>query len=256
MKILVLSDLHLEFAPFYPAKDKVDVVVLAGDIWTGDQAIPWARSAWPNTRIVYVAGNHEFYKRDRLKVLDDLRSSGEKYGVDFLENDEVIIDGVRFLGCTLWTDFQLFGESKYQDSLREANKGLNDFRLIMQNNSRFTAEDSEALHHESRAWLKEKLFDQPFNGQTVVVTHHCPSWYSVAERYQNAPLAPCFSSRLEHLLGASTLWIHGHTHDSFDYVLNETRVVCNPRGYVLGRNENEDFNPNFIVRLKGTGLAA
>jgi Icc-related predicted phosphoesterase len=251
LKILVLSDLHLEFAPFYPAKDKVDVVVLAGDIWTGDQAIAWARNAWPDTRIIYVAGNHEFYKRDRLRVLDDLRASGEKYGVDFLENDEVVIDGVRFLGCTLWTDFQLFGNSKYLDSLQEANRGLNDFRLIMQNNSRFTAEDSETLHHESRGWLKEKLFDQPINGQTVVVTHHCPSWHSVAPRFQDIPLAPCFASRLEDLLGASTLWVHGHTHDSLDYVLNETRVVCNPRGYVLGRNENEDFNQNLIIKLDG-----
>jgi predicted phosphodiesterase len=250
MKILVLSDLHLEFNPFYPAKDKVDVVVLAGDIWTGDQAIPWARKNWPDTPIVYVAGNHEFYKRDRIKTLADLKSSAEQYAINFLENEEVIISGVRFIGCTLWTDFLLFGEDKYLDCLRAANAGLNDFRLISQNNQRFSAEDAVKLHRESRGWLKTKLIFEPFNGDTVVVTHHCPSWNSVAVRYQNDLLSACFSSGLESLLGASKLWIHGHTHDSFDYVESGTRVICNPRGYQFVRAENERFIPNKIIDLE------
>jgi predicted phosphodiesterase len=250
MKILVLSDLHLEFNPFYPAKDKVDVVVLAGDIWTGEQAIPWARKNWPDTPIVYVAGNHEFYKRDRIKTLADLKSSAEQYEINFLENEEVIIGGVRFIGCTLWTDFLLFGEDKYLDCLRAANAGLNDFRLISQNNQRFTAEESEKIHLESRAWLTSKLIDEPFNGNTVVVTHHCPSWNSVALRYQRDLLSACFSSRLESLLGASKLWIHGHTHDSFDYVEKGTRVICNPKGYQFVRAENESFIPNKIINLE------
>jgi predicted phosphodiesterase len=250
MKILVLSDLHLEFNPFYPAKDKVDVVVLAGDIWTGEQAIPWARKNWPDTPIVYVAGNHEFYKRDRIKTLADLKSSAEQYEINFLENEEVIIGGVRFIGCTLWTDFLLFGEDKYLDCLRAANAGLNDFRLISQNNQRFTAEESEKIHLESRAWLTSKLIDEPFNGNTVVVTHHCPSWNSVALRYQSDLLSACFSSRLESLLGASKLWIHGHTHDSFDYVEKGTRVICNPKGYQFVRAENESFIPNKIINLE------
>jgi len=249
MRILVLSDLHQEFNPFYPAKDNVDVVVLAGDIWTGDQAIPWARKSWPDTPIVYVAGNHEFYKRDRLKTLEILKSTADQYGINFLENDEAIIDGVRFMGCTLWTDFLLFGEDKYLDCLRTANAGLNDFRLISQNNQTFTAEESVKIHFESKAWLTTKLIDEPFNGDTVVVTHHSPSLSSVAQRYQNDLLSACFSSRLESLLGASKLWIHGHTHDGFDYVENGTRVICNPKGYHFVRPENEKFNPNLIVDL-------
>lgn len=249
MKILVLSDLHLEFDPFYPAKEKVDVVVLAGDIWTGDQAIPWARKNWPDTSIVYVAGNHEFYKRDRLKTLENLRSSADQYEINFLENEEAIINGVRFIGCTLWTDFLLFGEDKYLECLRMGNARLNDFRLISQNNQRFTAEESVKIHLESKAWLTSKLIDEPFDGDTVVVTHHCPSWSSVAQRYQDDPLSACFSSRLESLFGVSKLWIHGHTHDSFDYVENGTRVICNPKGYQFVRPENETFKPNMIIDL-------
>jgi Icc-related predicted phosphoesterase len=134
--------------------------------------------------------------------------------------------------------------------LRAANAGLNDFRLISQNNQRFTAEESEKIHLESRAWLTSKLIDEPFNGNTVVVTHHCPSWNSVALRYQSDLLSACFSSRLESLLGASKLWIHGHTHDSFDYVEKGTRVICNPKGYQFVRAENESFIPNKIINLE------
>jgi len=249
MKILVYSDLHLEFASFDPPEVEADVVVLAGDISLKDFGVFWALEKWPEKPIVYVMGNHEAYKTERNAVLKQLRASAHEVDVYFLENDEVIIDGVRFLGCTLWTDFELFGIEKKYDCIREARENLNDFRLIKEGQNTFTPGDSITLFRRSTDWLKSKLAE-PFNGKTVVVTHHLPSKRSVPPEYEEDMLSACFASNLDRLLGKSELWIHGHTHDSFDYIAEGTRIVCNPRGYVQ-RNiqENSEFNPKLVVTL-------
>lgn len=247
MKILVMSDLHLDWTDFWPKQTEVDVVVIAGDIWMDIQAVYWARKTWPNLPIVYVAGNHEFYDRDRLDVIDRLRQSALEHEVNFLENDEAIINGVRFLGCTLWTDFMLY--DKYAECIEAANAVMNDFRLIWQNERRFLAQDASVVHQQSKDWLKNKLINEPFDGSTVVVTHHAPHWNSVADEYKDDLVSAAFVSRLDHLMGYSKLWIHGHTHTSFDYEVNGTRVVCNPRGYTGRWIENEYFDPYKIVEV-------
>ena len=242
MKILILSDLHLELSNFYPPTVDVDVVVLPGDIHKSNLGIYWARETWPDKQIVYVAGNHEFYGQDRVETLKNLRFSAGEMNIHFLENDEVILDGVRFLGCTLWTDFNLFGADQHNECLSLAKERLCDFSMIQENGLKFTPEDSKQLHYQSKEWLTRKLMDEHYDGKTVVVTHHCPSWESVAPKYQKDQLSACFASRLDELIGYSSIWMHGHTHESFDYKLNGTRIICNPRGYVL-RDEIE--NPKF-----------
>lgn len=250
MKILILSDLHLELSSFTPTKVDVDVVVLPGDIHKGNLGIYWARETWPDKPIVYVAGNHEFYRQDRIKALENLRSAADEMNVHFLDNDDVIINGVRFLGCTLWTDFDLFGVEWHKECMSLAKDRLSDFSVIEENGFKFTPEDSLRLNNQSRDWLSRKLIGESFDGNTVVVTHHCPSWQSVAPKYQHDILSACFASRLEDLIGHSSLWIHGHTHESFDYELKGTRVICNPRGYVIrNRLENPSFDVTKIVNL-------
>jgi predicted phosphodiesterase len=250
MKILVLSDLHLEFANLPPPASKVDVVVLAGDIWKKDNGIYWARSTWPDTEIIYVAGNHEFYRGDRNAVLHLLRDAAEETGVHFLDNDEIVIGDVRFLGATLWTDFNLFGVEQQAASMEAGINGLNDFRLINEGGVPFTPTDAAALCNQSIDWLKTKLIQESNLVKTVVVTHHLPSMQSVAGRYKNDILSACFASNLDELFGRSELWIHGHTHDSFDYMANRTRVICNPRGYVhQGKQENVRFNPELVIEI-------
>lgn len=250
MKLLILSDLHLEFALLPPPAIKVDVVILAGDISKKDHGIYWARATWPDTEIIYVAGNHEFYGGERNDVLRQLRTAANETGVHFLDNDEVVIQGVRFLGCTLWTNFHLYGWERQSECMEFAQSALNDFRLIKEGVGIFTPTDSVNLNQVSVKWLEINLKNKPFKGDTVVVTHHCPSWESVAARYQKDILSACFASRLESLLGFSKLWIHGHTHDSFDYTASGTRVICNPRGYVFnGRQENLKFNSLLTVEL-------
>lgn len=250
MKILVLSDLHLELLSFTAPRVDVDVIVLAGDIHKGNLGIYWARKTWPDKPIVYVAGNHEFYKYDRITVLDGLMSAAREQEVYFLDNDHVFIDGVRFLGCTLWSDFHLFGTEKQQECKDIANERMCDFSMISERGLRFTPEDCIDLHLESKNWLANKLLNESVDGSTVVVTHHCPSWDSVAPKYRNDLLSSCFASKLDDLVVNSSVWIHGHTHESFDYYLNETRVVCNPRGYVLrGVAENPNFDSEKIITL-------
>lgn len=125
-------------------ESEADVIVLPGDIWKGDKGIYWARSIWPNKPIVYVAGNHEFYGKNRLEVLAKLRIAARETGVHFLDNEEVTIDNVRFLGSTMWTDFNL-NNDKYFDIAAGHNR-LNDFRVIHEGNSLFSPMDSIKLH--------------------------------------------------------------------------------------------------------------
>lgn len=249
MKLLILSDLHLEFADFTPPTADVDVVVLAGDISKKDHGIHWARATWPHQEIIYVAGNHEFYHTERNNCLSKLRSTASENGVHFLENDEVIIQGVRFLGCTLWTDFELF-KGKYPKTkvMKACKEGLADFRWVKEFLWPFTPNEAKRLFNQSKNWLKQKLVDEPFDGNTVVITHHLPSFLSIAPEYTESLSSAGFASHLDELLGYSKLWIHGHTHTSFDYISKVTRVVCNPRGYMIrGEIENTKFDPSFVV---------
>lgn len=107
-----------------------DSVVLSGDIHKGNLGVYWARKAWPDKHLVYVAGNHEFYRSDRVKTLEKLRYAANEINVHFLENYEAIIDGIRFLGCTLWTDFNLFGTEQQNACISLATERLNDFTNI------------------------------------------------------------------------------------------------------------------------------
>jgi hypothetical protein len=255
MKLHILSDLHLEFAPFEPFSTDADVVVLAGDIGKKTDGIYWARSAFPEKEVVYVPGNHEYYGTQRLETLAAMRNAALECGIHFLDDNDVVIkpaaaqNSVRFLGCTLWTDFRFFGDEMKQQAMLAGQNGLNDFRLIREGSGHFSPAHSIELHEKSLAWLKQ-ILAIPFQGKTVVVTHHLPSAQSVVERFKNTPLSACFVSNLDYLFGKMELWIHGHAHDNFDYEANGTRVICNPRGYVTQRGaENANFKPGLVVEI-------
>jgi predicted phosphodiesterase len=254
MKLHVLSDLHIEYALFAPPTTDADIIVLAGDIHKGNKGVYWAREKFPDKSILYVPGNHEYYRSDRLETLSLIRIAGAQSNVTILNEDEFIsqLHGVRFLGCTLWTDFRLYGNDKQGEAINAGQRGLNDFRLIRDvgtPSGLFSPECSIGLHEHSLAWLTAKL-DEPFDGKTVVISHHLPSMQSVATKYRDGVLSACFASELEHLFGKMSLWIHGHTHGNLDYEVNGTRVICNPRGYVTNQgSENFDFNPSLVVEI-------
>ena len=286
MKLYILSDLHLEFAGFTPdhdAADAADVIVLAGDIHLGTQGIVWAQWTFPDKPVIYVAGNHEFYHGHWDALLPELEEQATRSNVHFLENAAITIDGIRFLGTTLWTDFEFFGSETKARNMALSESRLNDFRLIAAGlapesqsrcyksesglavtmspgqayEGRLTAAHTLERHENSRAWLRDEL-PKGNPAKTVVITHHFPHQNSCAPEWQNDPLTSIFGSTLpEDMLLGAALWIHGHTHDSCDYRLGNAdpsvRIVCNPRGYPLGRRarrfENEHLDSALLVDI-------
>jgi predicted phosphodiesterase len=253
MKLNILSDLHLRFEPFERPVNDADVVVLAGDIARPREAAAWALGF--SKPVLYVAGNHEFYGSSIDGAAAELERLCRGTHVHVLNDREAVIDGVRFLGSTLWTDFELFGVGEPKAAaMAEAKRLLRDFSRIALRDSTgavFTPEDSTVLFKRHADWLASRLAT-PHDEPTVVITHHAPSPRSIHPRFAGTLLNACFVSDAESLLGAdrALLWIHGHTHDSFDYEVKGTRVVCNPRGYSRsGVNENPHFDPNFTIEV-------
>lgn len=248
MKILVMSDLHLEFAQLQIRPVDADLVILAGDIWPSTKGIRWAQDAF-DIPVLYVAGNHEFYSY--MKTMDelllDMHEACEDSNVHFLDRGTFEMNGVRFIGTTLWTDLlkNPFGgiscgviDSDVGHIMTGDGEGLNDLF-------------AQALFEKNRTWMKSEL-GKPFSGKTVVITHHAPSVGSLHSQYSGNPWNSCFVTNMEELMGDKIdLWVHGHTHNCFDYRVNGTRVVCNPRGYPhpFGGWENSEFNQEFIVEV-------
>ena len=253
MRLHVLSDLHLSLAGMDVAETDADLVILAGDIARPDKAVAWARQI--RKPVIYVAGNHEFYNGDLQGTLHELRSHCGGGHIHVLECDAWVYEGVRFLGATLWSDFRVFADGETRAcSMADAVDLIRDFQRITVDAERsrpFTPQDSQALFDRTSAWLDAQL-QQPFDGPTVVITHHAPSPQSIHACFAGSLLNGCFVSDLERLMGADRvrLWIHGHTHDSFDYTVRGTRVLCNPRGYVMqGVGENPVFDPALVVEV-------
>lgn len=165
----------------------------------------------------------------------------------FLENDTITIGGVLFVGATLWTDYRIEGHQ--QLAMVHARERMNDHRQIaLQTNpwKRFLPTDAHRLHQDSRRFIEASL--AAVEGRTVVVTHHLPLAASVPARFKgdmiNAAYASDLATTIE--LGSPALWVHGHTHDSCDYQIGKTRVMCNPRGY---DGENAEFDPTRLVTI-------
>lgn len=253
MKLNVLSDLHLSRGALEIPDNDADVAVLAGDIARPAQAVAWASGfAKP---VLYVPGNHECYGSSVEGAVAELKRLCAGTRIRVLDQDVAIIDGVRFLGATLWTDFMLFGSGRQAAAMQEAVLRIRDFSSIRAGDApdaAFTPHQASALFHSQLAWLESALAE-PHEGPTVVITHHAPSRRSVHPRFADSLLSACFVSDAEHVIAASCaqLWIHGHTHDSFDYRVNRTRVICNPRGYAKdGVNENTLFDADLVVAIE------
>ncbi|KQP80313.1 metallophosphoesterase [Methylobacterium sp. Leaf117] len=260
MRCWILSDLHREVGtPWNPvAIPRADVAVVAGDVGQGlVDTIGWlSATIRPHMRVVLVAGNHEFYRRAFLEELPLGREAARLQGVDFLEDGTVDIDGVAFFGCTLWTDYRADGDELMRSSMEDARRGMNDHRLIAWTRKpewkRFRPEEAYGLHRASTAFLARALSDPSAATHAarakVVVTHHAPSMRSIAPAFEGKSLNPCYVSRLEGLIETCrpNLWVHGHTHTSFDYRIGDTRVVCNPKGY---GTENRAFDPGLVVEI-------
>lgn len=263
MRLLVLSDLHLEFGPFkFPAPvPEFDVAVFAGDMGKPiTAAVAWMvqqeqLGPLSGCRVVYVPGNHEFYGCEMKSSLAAGREAARAAGIELLARRTVVINGVRFVGCVLWTDYRLLGTPK--PSMVFAGQELNDHRLIRYREdsghySRFMPWHAAAEHRLDLAFIRSELA-KAHEGPTVVVTHHAPHPQSVQPRHQGSALSPAFVSDLSALIEdyQPDLWIHGHDHGSHDYRVGRTRVLANQAGYpnLHGDRENRWFDPLCVVEV-------
>jgi predicted phosphodiesterase len=280
MKIQIVSDLHLEFADInIKNNNNADVLVLSGDILIAEDLYDYPspdpytpggmenfgrrvqasirfndflkRVSFQFPHVVYVAGNHELYHSKWVKGIKFLREfcSTKFSNVHFLERDMVTIDDVTFVGGTLWTDMNR-GDPLTLHAVRDM---MNDFRVILNDEKGFTRlkpADTVIRHRETLGYIKTVvagMHDEKF----VVVGHHSPSRLSIHPQYANQHLMNgAYHSDLSEFImdhPQIKLWTHGHTHHCFDYMIGETRVVCNPRGYE--GHEETGFDENKIVEV-------
>jgi hypothetical protein len=274
MKIQLLSDLHLEVHPHFvpiPAPG-ADVLVLAGDIGSyqagtllgtfGDDADFGLQrfSNWP-VPVLFVPGNHEYDGLEFEQAHVRLREVCERWGLVWLEREEVVLQGVRFLGTTLWSDFEAFitDDDTLGDALKKRDKAFRAANFYLRKNHSLRDAQpvlAEAVREQSllcQQWLRSALAD-PFGGPTVVVTHFAPSLQSADPRYGLTPGTAGFCNALDDLLPLARLWLHGHLHAPSDYLHRSAsgasgcRVVANPLGYAR-KQEQSRFQPEACIAL-------
>ncbi len=257
-RFAVYSDLHYElggqFEPPPSLRGKVDGVILAGDIATGSDVMKRARHIAHaiDAPTVLIVGNHEYYDEVIENLIDDLRAqSGAE--VQFLDGDAIEIAGVRILGATLWTDFALNPDRRIK-AMHGMHNLMNDFRWIKRRSStrgtrKVDPRHLVEIHNAQLSWLAAEL-TKPFDGPTIVVTHHAPSRRSLDRRDDSSLIAAAYASNLDDFIKGKNIdvWVHGHIHENQDYRIGNTRIIANPYGYKEG-SSNPDFNPNFVLEI-------
>ena len=256
MKLQIMSDLHLEMnrerVRFKIPETPSDVIILAGDISKGIDGIEWAaeQSVCLGKPIIYVPGNHEFYGYDMHSTLMQMRQEAETLGIHLLSQNQLIFENVRFLGVTLWTDYEAI--NKRERSMKVCQQLMNDHHLIRFKDKPFTTQTALAHHQADTQWLESKL-NESFEGKTVVITHHGPS---IAchdnNKFDLGEITAGFWGHLDHLLPNADLWVYGHTHGNLDQIVNGTRLFSNQCGYrhsIYAKPEVKDFNANLIVEI-------
>lgn len=275
MKIAVCSDLHLEFGRLdLTNTEGADVLVLSGDILVaedldrhpGDRGpyAPVESHRYINStiyrdfldqvnhefpKVIYVAGNHEFYGGKWVKTLDVLHKYMENYSnIFFLERETVKINDVTFIGATLWTDLNR-QDPLTMHSVRDL---MNDYRVIVNDTksySRLKPYDTVERHQQTLQYIKNVVAEK-HDEKFVVVGHHAPTRLSTSPEYADDTLMNgAYSSDLSEFIldrPQIKLWTHGHTHHAFDYFMGETRIVCNPRGYINCEQRARDFTLKFV----------
>jgi Icc-related predicted phosphoesterase len=273
MNIQLLSDLHLEIHPnFEPAiAATADVLVLAGDIGSyqsgsmlldhQDSDFGLARfsprqdlAAWP-VPVFFVPGNHEYDGMPFEEAHQRLQETCERLHITWLHQRVKIFKGVRFIGCTLWSDFEALvpaqGPLTQQLKAREKAERAADFYLRKTGTTLegqpFLSDAVRLKAIEDQAWLAQAL-SEPFDGTTVVITHFAPTLKSADPRYGLTPGTAGFCNALDHLMPKAQLWLHGHLHCAHDYVHLGCRVVANPLGYAK-KNEQVAFESQKVLQV-------
>ena len=262
MKIRIFSDIHNEFGKFIipPMPDDKDtVLVLAGDVDAGNHVprlVEYLKECSTMFRhVIFVPGNHEYYHGVMETVFNDLLfGCSLQTNIHIMDCSDICIDDTYFIGATLWTDF----ENGNPMAMEYARRNMTDFEIIHveDEHARYgsrvvTPYDVLILHNLSKDYIFKRInYRKDICDKIVVVSHHCPSYQSVPDIFKGNRLNGAFASSLDYdiLNTEPDVWIHGHTHTSFDYQIGKTRVICNPRGY-HGYELNKGFNPLLTVEI-------
>ena len=258
MRFKLLSDLHLEFyarRPFYrdaivewepkeTDEDADTVLLLAGDIHDGKKALHWIDKMTKRFyHIVYILGNHEF----EVNEIRDFWKGVRLNNFTFLDNDTLYLPGVRVIGGTLWT------QVTNPHARWMGPKRMTDYRVTTVREQgitmRMNVGHTDKMHFETVEYIRAEL-EQPWEGKTIVMTHHLPHPLCVHEKWEGSDLNAFYMTDLEHIIRKYDIdaWVHGHTHDNVDVEVHETRILCNPMGY-HGICLNQDFNENLCLDL-------
>jgi predicted phosphodiesterase len=247
LRILIVSDMHTEFwkngnSPVLPPiLEPYDIVVAAGDIGLGTYGLNYVSEVFPDHRIIYVPGNHEYYRHEYHELNDQLANRANELNIDLLNPGTVEIDGWKFIGANLWTDFKLQGYLEMQDYNLQ---GFADFNLIRFNDGRMTRSTMKQIHQLEKQYIISELEKSVKrvpglgvdvgNQKTIVITHFVPSQLAVHPKWHGNTNNPYFTNDLDDLMDRFGYPVHifGHTHDRFDSIHPcETRLVANPLGY-------------------------
>lgn len=272
MKIQLLSDLHLEVHPklqIAPAPD-ADLLILAGDIGSYQRGSQLEdndfglrrfspRHGWP-VPVLFLPGNHEYDMLDFDETHDRLRRLCQELGMIWLERETQVLQGVRFVGTTLWSDFDALAgghaaaaKASLSEVLQGREKAFRAANFYLRK-AGTTRHGQPMLAPQVREqallcqdWLEQAL-QQDFDGPTVAVTHFAPSLLSADRRYGLTPGTAGFCNSLDHLLPHAQYWLHGHLHAPSRYQCAGCQVRANPLGYAR-KNEQDFFDPAFCIEV-------
>lgn len=262
MRLLVGSDLHLEFPqhprPPVPDESEFDLVILAGDISMGVEGVTWAKRKFPNHEILYLSGNHEFYKRDYWYLQEQFNTYCDGH-IHILNPGSFQFKNVQFIGATLWSNLTYQGKSSDESFDRLIERSISDFGLITDSKAPrinqfinqfppFSVNRMREIHEEEKAFIQNELsyFSEEAWMKKIVLTHFLPSAQCTAPQFENSFMNPYFASDCDDIMinNKIDLWIFGHTHCPMDFKHDPsgTRLFCNPMGY-----PGERYNPKWKI---------
>lgn len=250
MRIQIISDLHLEFDNNFNISKNADYIALCGDIgYPGDNSFKKIIKMCSKKfkKVFLISGNHEYYNSDILSTHKKIEKVTSSYDNVFFLNNTIynISNDCIILGTTLWS----YIEDDYKYLIETS---INDYKLIKKDNRKLTVDDTNKLFLENKKWIEDVLKENKHK-KIIVLTHHAPSYKAIPDKYKGHFINQGFVNDLDYLLKDNSnikYWFFGHTHTSFNFKINQTLCVCNPRGYVRnGTIENLSFQKEISYEI-------
>lgn len=258
-EVKIISDVHLEHyyaTQYFPHIGRGDILVLAGDILCAKhlKTDGYLKNVYKTfleecsknyTHVLYIMGNHEFWGYNYESVPKLIREHLPD-NVHLLDNETFTYKDWNFICATLWTNFRNANPIEMLD----AEMHMNDYKSIRigSNYRKLRAQDTLNFHVQSRDYILQQL--EILKENVFIITHHAPSYRSIAEKHKNSACNSAYCSNLDDLIISHPqikYWCHGHVHTRFDYMIGEScRVICNPVGHP---HDDTGYDPHLTITL-------